>query len=74
VVVSVAPLQIFLTALAGWHSGRQQDVIGYLVEENRVLRAQLRGRRCGSRMINGAASRRVDTILDGPRYARSQRL
>src|SRR5687768_12462925 len=30
---------------AGWLSGRQQDVIGYLVEENRVLRAQLRGRR-----------------------------
>jgi hypothetical protein len=44
-VVSGAPLQIFLTALAGWLSGRQQDAIGYLVEENRVLRAQLRGRR-----------------------------
>ena len=29
---------------------------------------------CGSRMINGAASRRVDTVLDGPRYARWQRL
>jgi hypothetical protein len=37
-------LQIFLAALAGWLSGRQQDVIGYPVEENRVLRAQLRGR------------------------------
>ena len=44
-VVSVASLQILLAALAGWLSGRQQDVIGYLVEENRVLRAQLRGRR-----------------------------
>ena len=43
--VSVASLQILLAALAGWLSGRQQDVIGYLVEENRVLRAQLRGRR-----------------------------
>jgi hypothetical protein len=30
VVVSVAPLQIFLTALAGWLSGRQQNVIGLL--------------------------------------------
>jgi hypothetical protein len=45
VVASVASLQILLAALAGWLSGRQQDVIGYLVEENRVLRAQLRGRR-----------------------------
>ena len=44
-VVSVGSLQILLAALAGWLSGRQQDVIGYLVEENRVLRAQLRGRR-----------------------------
>jgi putative transposase len=44
VVVSVAPLQIVLAALAGWLSGRQQ-VIEYLVEENRVLRAQLRGQR-----------------------------
>jgi hypothetical protein len=32
-------------ALTGWLSGRQQDVIAYLVEENRSLRAQLRGRR-----------------------------
>jgi hypothetical protein len=44
-VVDVSPLQFFLTALAGWLSQQQQDVIGYLVEENWVLRAQLRGRR-----------------------------
>ena len=44
-MVLVASFQILLAALAGWLSGRQQDVIGYLVEENRVLRAQLRGRR-----------------------------
>lgn len=44
-VVSAALLHIFLVALTGWLSGRQQDVIGYPVEENRVLRAQLRGRR-----------------------------
>lgn len=37
--------QIVLAVLAGWLSGRQRDVIAYLVEENRVLRAQLGGRR-----------------------------
>ena len=36
VVASVASLQILLAALAGWLSGRQQDVIGYLVEESRL--------------------------------------
>jgi transposase len=45
VVADVAPFQFFLAALAGWLSRHQQDVIAYLVEENRVLRAQLRGRR-----------------------------
>jgi putative transposase len=45
VIVDGAPLQFFLAALAGWLSRHQQDVIAYLVEENRVLRAQLRGRR-----------------------------
>jgi hypothetical protein len=45
VVADVAPFQFFLAALAGWLSRHQQDVIAYLVEENRVLRAQLRSRR-----------------------------
>jgi putative transposase len=45
VIVNVAPLQFFLTAVAGRLSRQQQDVIWYLAEENRVLRAQLRGRR-----------------------------
>lgn len=45
VVVAVAPFQFFLAALAGWLNRQQQDVIAYLVEENRVLRVQLRGRR-----------------------------
>ena len=44
-VASVASLRIFLAALAGWLSGRQHDVIRYLLEENRILRAHLRGRR-----------------------------
>jgi putative transposase len=60
VIVSVGPLQIFLTALAGWLSGRQQHVIGYLVEEKRIASCgpSCAADGCGSRMINGAASRR----------------
>jgi hypothetical protein len=40
-----APLQFLLLLFAGWVNRRQQAVIDYLVEENRVLREQLRGRR-----------------------------
>ena len=38
-------LCILLLTLAGWISRQQQDVIDYLVEENRTLREQLLGRR-----------------------------
>ena len=34
-----------LLVLAGWVNRQQQDVIDYLQEENRVLRAGLRGKR-----------------------------
>ncbi|MGB5661476.1 MAG: integrase core domain-containing protein [Thermoanaerobaculia bacterium] len=39
------PLQILLWTISGWVNRRQQDVIAYLVEENRVLKEQLKGRR-----------------------------
>jgi len=39
------PFRLFLISLAGWVNQRQQDVIDYLQEENRVLRAQLGGKR-----------------------------
>ena len=35
----------FVNMLAGWLNRRQQKVIDYLVEENRILRAQLKGKR-----------------------------
>jgi transposase InsO family protein len=44
-VVDVAAFQFLLAALAGWLNGQQQEILAYLVEENRVLRAQLGGRR-----------------------------
>jgi hypothetical protein len=39
------PLQVLLLALSGWATREQQRTIEYLVEENRVLKEQLKGRR-----------------------------
>ena len=38
-------VQFLLLVLAGWVNRQQQDVIDYQQEENRVLRAGLRGKR-----------------------------
>jgi hypothetical protein len=38
-------LRFFVLAVAGWIHRGQQNVIEYLVAENRVLREQLGGRR-----------------------------
>jgi hypothetical protein len=38
-------LQILIAMVAGWLQRHQQQVITYLLEENRVLKAQLGGRR-----------------------------
>ncbi len=39
------PLRFLLLTFAGWVNGHQNHIIGYLLEENRVLREQLGGRR-----------------------------
>ena len=39
------PAHLFLASIAGWLNRHQQEVLDYLVEENRVLKEQLRGRR-----------------------------
>ena len=39
------PLQVLLWTVSGWVNRHQQDVIAYLVEENRVLKEQMKGRR-----------------------------
>jgi len=36
-----SPFTLVLTALAGWFNRKQQDVLEYLREENRVLREQI---------------------------------
>jgi putative transposase len=38
-------LQVLIAMVAGWLQRRQQQVIAYLLAENRVLKAQLGGRR-----------------------------
>ena len=38
-------LRFLLLTFAGWVNRKQQEVIDYLLEENRVLREQLGGRR-----------------------------
>jgi transposase InsO family protein len=40
-----SPLQVLLLTLAGWVNRHQQHVIEYLIEENRILKEQLKGRR-----------------------------
>ena len=41
----LSPVRLLLVTLAGWINRQQQEVIEYLVEENRVLIEQLSGRR-----------------------------
>src|SRR5215831_13145640 len=41
----LGPFSFLVTTIAGWMSRHQQEVIAYLVEENRVLREQMDYRR-----------------------------
>jgi hypothetical protein len=41
----VLPLQLIIATLVGWIEREQRDLIEFLREENRVLKAQLHGRR-----------------------------
>jgi hypothetical protein len=44
-VIDPAALQMLLLALTGWLERRERDALAYLIEENRLLRRQLGGRR-----------------------------
>ena len=44
--MDVAALRLFVLAVAGWWADQRQEAVAYLVEENRILRAPLRGRIC----------------------------
>jgi len=41
----IQPFHLLVIALAGWLNRYQQAVIDYLIEENRVLKEQLEGKR-----------------------------
>ena len=41
----IQPFHLLVTALAGWLNRHQQAGIDYLIEENRVLKEQLEGKR-----------------------------
>jgi transposase InsO family protein len=41
----IQPIHLLIITLAGWLNRHQQAVIDYLIEENRVLKAQLEGQR-----------------------------
>ena len=44
-MVDVPSLRVLFAALVGWLDHRQQEALADLIEENRILRGQLRGRR-----------------------------
>lgn len=50
--------QFLLVALAGYNNRRQQDMIAYLQEENRILREKLGGKRV---LLNVTQKRRLAT-------------
>ena len=41
----IYPWQFALISLAGWMNRQQRVIIDYLIEENRILKEQLRGKR-----------------------------
>ena len=54
--LALDPFRLLLICLAGWLNQREQDVIDYLQEENRVLREHLEGKRL---RFNDAQRRRL---------------
>jgi putative transposase len=44
-VIDASALQLLLMGLTGWLARREREAIAFLVEENRLLRRQLGGRR-----------------------------
>jgi hypothetical protein len=44
-VIDVSAIQMLLLTVTSWLGSREREVLAYLIEENRVLRQQLDGRR-----------------------------
>ena len=43
-MADIYPLQVLLASLSGWMNRQQGEVLEYLIEENRVLKEQRKGR------------------------------
>ena len=43
-MAQISPLHILIASLAGLVNRRQAEVLEYLIEENRVLKEQLKGK------------------------------
>ena len=67
-------VQFLLLVVAGWVNRQQQDVIDYLQEENRVLRAGFGASVSGSRTTSGAGSRSRPRLWAARRWPRLRRL
>ena len=44
-MIDASALQMLLMVLTGWLERREREALAYLIEENRLLRRQLGGRR-----------------------------
>ena len=44
-MAEIYPLQVLLATVSGWVNRRQGEILEYLIEENRVLKEQLKGKR-----------------------------
>ena len=44
-MAEIYPFQVLLATVSGWMNRRQGEILEYLIEENRVLKEQLKGKR-----------------------------
>ena len=63
-MIHLAALQMVLMALTGWLDRYEREALAYLIEENRVLRQQLGGRRL--RLTDDASTARRARVPSRP--------
>jgi hypothetical protein len=69
------PFSFLVISIAGWINQRQQQIIEYLVEENRVLREQIGNRRMrfSDNQRCRLAAKRKETWRENPGTSRDHR-
>ena len=75
------PFSFLIISIAGWINQRQQQVIEYLIEENRVLREQIGKRRmrfsdnqrcrlaAKAKKLSRKALRQIRIVTSGPQWS-----